>query len=86
MDMPNIDQEPEMTREERISVLQQRINSLGGEEAFKKTGSYQIVQNVMNGLADMDDTFVTEDVLTQLEESLKNLEYSREGEREEEEE
>lgn len=86
MDMPKIDQEQEMTREERISVLKERIESLGGEEAFKKTDSYEIVQTVMNGLADMDDTYVTEDVLTQLEESLKNLEYSREGEREEEEE
>lgn len=84
--MPKIDQEQEMTREERISVLKERIESLGGEEAFKKTDSYEIVQTVMNGLADMDDTYVTEEDLTQLEGSLWDLENPGHGGEELEEE
>lgn len=88
MDMPKIDQEQEMTRKERISVLQKRIESLGGEEAFKETGSYEVAQKVMNGVADLDDSFVSEADLTQLEGSLWDLENTGSGreEREEEEE
>lgn len=88
MDMPKIDQEPEMTREERITNLQNRIGALKERGITEIPGSDEIAQNLMNGLADLEDTYVTDDDLEQLDQAISALEnqsgYDRE-EREEEE-
>lgn len=74
MDMPKVHQEPEISREELIDNLKDRILALKEGGITEITGSNEIAQKVIDGIADPNDTDVSDDDLRKLDWALLALE------------